>query len=219
MSALTMFENRQRTGSVPSARSAPRGPRLGLVLAGAAVAVVGAACRGGADVGSDPSPEALDPSLRVAPLPYTAEQIRQAHPNGTEIRFREQQPSGASRRQMRFSDANAAGVTVSMVELDDRGAPVGRAQATRSTWRELQSHAAFPAAQTRRERADCVVPAGEYSCWHYIVADTAADGRRVTSHYWFADRKPGPPVRLIREFDGQEVYRMELVDYRRGPTR
>ena len=189
---------------------------VAIVLLGA----LAAGCQGGGASGQgDPAPEAVDPTLSVAPLPYTAAQIREAHPSGTAMRFRVTQPSGSSLQRMRFSESNTAGVTVEMVTLDAGGATVGRPNSSRATWRELQSHAAFPARNTARERADCVVPAGEYACWHYVVSDRSPAGQRVVSHYWFADRKPGPPVRLVRSVDGQEIYRMELVDYRRGPAR
>lgn len=179
--------------------------------------LVFAACQGAAaDRGPDPSPAAVDPRLAVAPLPYTAEQIREAHPSGTTMRFRVTQPNGTGVQSMQFSESDPIGVTVAMARVDASGATTGKAVTTRSTWRELQSHAAFPALQTRRERSRCVVPAGDYACWHYTVSETTADGRAVTSQYWFADRKPGPPVQLVRAVDGQEIYRMELVDYQRG---
>ena len=71
---------------------------------------------------------------------------------------------------LRFSDGDDVAVAVTMVPLDAAGRARPGGTTTRSTWIELQSHAAFPAVATIRERDECTVPAGNYRCWRYTVA-------------------------------------------------
>ena len=169
-----------------------------------------AACQAAPDGGSPP-PTGADGTL---PRPYTAEQIRAAHPNGTLLRLRLVQPGREMVQLMRFDNADDEGVdVVSWVETP-AGQAVGARSTQRSSWVELRDHAAFAAAKTRRRRSRCDVPAGAFDCWLYTVASESDD--EPVSHFHFADGQPGPPVLVVMERDGAEVMRAELLEYRRG---
>ncbi|MFK7739139.1 MAG: hypothetical protein AB8H80_02360 [Planctomycetota bacterium] len=156
----------------------------------------------------------------IAPPPYTADQIRAAHPDGTLLRFRVTQGAeGAADAQqivqlMRFEngDDDAADVVSWVESLNGERIVADRRQ--RSRWDELRKHGAFAAAKTARTRSSCTVPAGSYECWKYVVAGTSSDD--PVSHFHFADSKPGPPVLLVIRSGNEQIMRMELLEYRPG---
>lgn len=156
------------------------------------------------------------PTEGTAPRPYTAEQIRDAHPDGTELKFLvHQTDADAVVQVMRFGGATAEGTTVeSWTETRD-GVRVGASKKQRAGWQELRDHAAYDAALTARERSACSVKAGDYECWHYTVR--AADkADQTVQHFYFAIDMPGPPVLLVVQRGDDEVLCIELLEYRRG---
>lgn len=157
------------------------------------------------------------PTSGKAPTPYTAAEIREAHPDGTMLRFAVQAGPRAPEiiQVMRFDQSDAEGVNVESWTEDLRGTRLGDATRARATWDELRDHAAYDAVLAAREPSHCVVVAGDYDCWLYTVQSASTDSGAV-ERYWFAHTKPGPPVLLVREQGGLEVLRMELLEYRRG---
>jgi hypothetical protein len=149
----------------------------------------------------------------VAPTPYTAEQIRDGHPDGTWLRFLLRRPAAPDVVQvLQFSGADADGVSVeSWTETTD-GERLAPSTTQRASWPELRDHAAFDAQLSSRERARCNVATGSYDCWLYTVRDSAAAGAPVKL-FWFADEKPGPPVLLITRDGDDELFRMELLEH------
>ena len=148
------------------------------------------------------------------PSPYTAEQIRDAHPDGTVLRFRMwTQATGDVVQQMEFVGGDAEGTTVRQSYEKD-GVAAGNPTEQRATWTTLRDHAVFDAATTEREVGRVTVPAGTFDCWIFSVRRVATPG--VVQRLWFALDKPGPPVLVVSEDDGDEVMRMELLEYRRG---
>jgi len=142
------------------------------------------------------------------PTPFTAEQIREAHPEGAFRVYRvEREGEAPVVRTLRFVRSDADGAVVESGTADTEGRAQGPVSSSSSTWEEFRDHARFPAAGARRERAEIQVPAGTYDCWNYVVVDP--DGGVL--RYWFADDEPGPPVLLESVRDGHIGYRMTLL--------
>lgn len=89
--------------------------------------------------------------------------------------------------------------------LEDEGAAT-------STWAELNEHATFPAASTVREDAVLDGPLGHLETWRYTVTSTGPDGVMVVKRYEFAKTLPGPPVLFTIERQGEEIFRMAVIE-------
>jgi len=176
-------------------RTALRGLAAGLLAAGCASSAADA------------------PADRL-PAPYSADELRAANPEGTELIFRLREPGGPWLIQMmRFVQADAQGATIETYRTDAAGELPDEAMSVDvASWRELRDHASFPRVGTARRRSDCVVPAGKFDCWLYTVVDADND---LTSHFYFADGRPGPPVRWSTLVGGRTTLEMELVEVRR----
>jgi hypothetical protein len=124
------------------------------------------------------------------PTPFSAAQIRDATPAGHTVETHTRNDTGRiARGRTVFVEVDGDGATMEAVRAvadEDFGEPVR----ARASWRELQSHASFPADAATRERDEIQTPLGRLVCWRYEV--TAPDGVRV---FWFADDYPGMPVR------------------------
>lgn len=154
------------------------------------------------------------PESGVGPTPYSAEQLRAAHPDGTELCWQmTQNGERGPDQRMRFGDGDEDGVTVRQWS-ERAGEVIGAPAEQRSTWAELRDHARFDAEMTTREAATVTVAAGTFACWLYSVREVARPG--VVQQYYFAHARPGPPVLYVLTSDGEEQYRMELVEPRRG---
>ena len=154
------------------------------------------------------------PTSGMGPTPYTAEQIRDAHPSGTVLRFRMSTPAAGEMLQtMRFVGSDADGTTVRQRQEQD-GKQLGAETEQRVGWEDLRKHALFDAEMTTREAATVTVAAGTFDCWLYTVRQVAQPG--VVQYLYFAHEKPGPPVLMVAKADGKDVMRMELLEYRRG---
>lgn len=156
-----------------------------------------------------PAPQAIE----LAPMPYTAEQIRLANPDGTEVVFAMRDAfGGGGTRVMRFANGDAESVTVESWYEDADGEKLPGSMSGRSSWQELRQHAAFPAAWTTRGEARREVGAGSFDCWIYEVRDPAQPA--VLQRFAFAKERAGPPVLLEVFNDGELLSRMELVEVR-----
>ncbi len=139
----------------------------------------------------------LGPDL--APTPFTADEIREASPDGRVLLVRTQIDGMVTYHSDRFSAGDADGCDLTQVVTDAWGAPVDEPRTSRVTWRELQEHAAFPAAATTIEGERIATPLGELDCLRYEVRRD-----RGTATFWFAIDHPGMPVRY-RTADGALV--------------
>jgi hypothetical protein len=155
-------------------------------------------------------------ATRMAPTPYTAEQIREANPRGTRLVFRlEQTGEPTVLNVMVFVDSDAqAAVTESRV-LSLSGDPIGDVGRSESTWVAFRDHGAFPADRTRRVRATVTVPAGTFDVWRYTVQPGTGQGEAVTD-FWFALDRPGPPVLMETRTGSEMTLRMVLIEDSRG---
>lgn len=171
-----------------------------------------ALCTACAGTRTEPFPAA--DVLNTAPPPYTAEQIRDHHPDGSFVVTETLGSDGAlvARARTEFLEPDATGVTIRFVGLGAKGAEEGAdAPGMRVDWTTLRSHAYFSAADTRLEHTTVKVPAGTFDCWTYRVAGRTADGLPQESLFHFAVDRPGPPVLTIRSIDGVESDRMRMV--------
>ena len=152
----------------------------------------------------------------TAPTPYTADQIRAANPVGTVLVYRIQQTGTPTVvRTMEFVRDDPNGARITSLTVTEGGAPMDTPTDADALWTELRDHAVFPAARTVRSRRSCTVPGGSFECMLYTVT-AEEEGIPTLSRYWFALRRPGPPVLLETEKGGVVVFRMELMDVRRA---
>ena len=162
------------------------------------------------------APEAdSDESLRSehAPTPYSASQIREAHPDGTTLKFLIHQAGVEDVLQlMHFSGGDEAGTTVASSQQKPDGTPVGSSSSVRVSWSDLRDHARFDTAKTSIGKSKCIGPAGHFDCMLYQV--DRDDG--AVQEFHFAKSKPGPPVLMEIRKDNRELMRMELLEYQRG---
>lgn len=157
------------------------------------------------------APRSLVPSgdPDVAPLPYTPEAIRDTNRPGTAVTFEVRSGDDVSHLTFRWTGGDQHIAEYDQVVSDADGNVLAQS-AERTTWVELQGHAAFPRAATTITEETVEGPTGRWACWHYTVQ---RDGN--VEHYWFAKRKPGPPVRMRIESGGAVVQAMELVVFER----
>jgi len=158
------------------------------------------------------APAAPAPSARAnAPVPFTAARIRNANPPGTRLLFRiEATGAPPMYRWMHFVSGDAERTVIEGGMRDEQGTDVGPRESQESTWTELRDHASFPKSTTRRSEATCEVALGRFDCWLYVV-DHGDEGSSVTSRFYFAKDRPGPPVLLVTETSATKM-RMEMVE-------
>jgi len=148
-----------------------------------------------------PAPAAL------APLPFTAEQIRAASPAGRVVRLRvEAAGKPTSIVVMTFVASDEHGAEVESTTLDEHGAPLGAPARQRATWDELRNHAAFPAAATQIEDGVADTPAGRFPSKIYTV--TRGDN---VSRFYFAVDRAGPPVLFYSDVAGARAVTTTLL--------
>lgn len=147
-----------------------------------------------------------------APTPYTAEQIREGCPAGRISTFKHERAGQPSSQQtMRFLEVDADGALLEVAVSSGDGKALGKPKSARSTWRQLQSYASFPATATRIENGKVETPAGTFDCMIYIVK-----GKNNESRFYFAKYLAGPPVKLTQHLEGKLVFAMTLVRHRDG---
>jgi hypothetical protein len=144
--------------------------------------------------------------------PYTAEQIRDANAPGTTLTFRiETTGADATFQTIRFLARGDGGARLETEQRSIDGASLGPADRSEATWDELRDHALFPPERTRRTDTTREGPTGRHAGWLYTVESEFAGAPAIT-RYWFAAARPGPPVHMEVEQDGEIVFMMELVE-------
>jgi hypothetical protein len=143
----------------------------------------------------------------LLPTPFSAAEIRAGCPAGRTIRLVVEPVSGAPYERLnRFVECDAEGATIESWVVAADGEPVDRS-ADRSTWLDLQRHASFPAATTRRTQETVDLPLGNLECLVY----TRDSGARFV----FATGHAGMPARyeLPDGAGGVEVTTMVADDH------
>jgi hypothetical protein len=149
----------------------------------------------------DHDPRILGPGL--APTPFTADQIRAGCPAGRTIRLLvEEDGAGPYVRYNRFTACDEVGATIEHGRPDD---PT-MTESERTTWADLQAHAAFPADTTTIEPETIDIPLGVVDCLRYTV-----DGAHRVHVFWFAPDYPGMPVSFLRREAGRVTSRTTMI--------
>jgi hypothetical protein len=153
---------------------------------------------------ADPVPPA------TLPPPFTAAELRAGIPAGTEITLRVANAGAAPVITQRvFVAADERGCTIQSRVLAEDGSLVRDDGTATTTWEELESHAHFPAARTRRSESSVEVPAGRFATWLFEVLPDDPAG--PTRRFHFAPELPGPPVSMEVVQGDTVVMTMELV--------
>lgn len=145
------------------------------------------------------------------PSPFSAKQIAAGCGPDSKRVFRFEIPGQETKFKLwTFHDQTAEGCTFRQSDSDAKGVATGEPSESKATWKKLQSHASWAAAETTATEARMKVPAGSYECMHYVVKRTGAQGSGEDKS-WFAWDLPGPPVRMERYVNGRLVFTMTLM--------
>jgi pimeloyl-ACP methyl ester carboxylesterase len=148
-----------------------------------------------------------------ASTPYSAEQIRKALPKGSWIKFNNELSGGQKMVLVfHFGKGNNKEAALVVDTLDEKGNPIAEPRSSKPLWKELQSHASFPAETATIISAPLKTFKGDLDCWLYEVRE----GEAITK-YWFAKELPGPPV-LLEEYKNGMLQR-KMVMAGRGVKR
>jgi hypothetical protein len=171
----------------------------------------GAACGGGARSAAPPS--WLTPAeAGIAPRPFTAAQLREGMPVGTELRYRiEEAGKPVQIMVMRVTASDGTNATMATRMLADDGTLAQDLGTKTSAWEELVKHATFPTDSTTVSEKNVDTPSGPIKGVEYVVRKTDATGAPVVTTYQFVREMPGPPVLLVEEKGGAVTSRMTLV--------
>jgi hypothetical protein len=143
-----------------------------------------------------------------APTPFSAEEIRNGCPDGRVSIFRiEESGRDPMLQTFRFRDGDARGTNLEVSTTDLEGNELRSVMGRRYTWKELQSHASYPAEGATITAETVTTPAGTFDCWLYTVKIGPTTGK-----FWFAKKLPGPPILMTQETGGEERMRMILVE-------
>lgn len=149
-------------------------------------------------------PHEIGPDL--LPTPFSAEEIRAGCPAGRTIRLRvESAGSPDVVRTSRFVRVDAVGADFEQATYTLDGEQLGETRSGWSSWRELQEHAAFPAATTVVDDVELALPFGVVRCRLYTMTDGASVHR-----FWFAAAHPGMPVSYSTEESGTVTSRVTM---------
>lgn len=141
------------------------------------------------------------------PTPFSAEQIRAAcAPGRLNAYLVVAAGADAYVDTWWFESGDEEGAEMAHLRSTAAGVPLGEPETSRATWRELQAHASYPAATTEVTTGQITTAAGTFDAWCYLTRGEAGEVTRA----WFARTLPGPPVLMVTEKDGTEVFRYEL---------
>jgi len=144
-------------------------------------------------------PRVLGPGL--LPTPFTADEIRAGCLAGRTIELRVVEDGEEPYVQVnRYVTCDEIGAIV------ERGRQGGDSTSSRTTWAELQAHAAFPAGVTTVEHDEIEIPLGVLNCLRYTVR--YGEDEIV---FWFAQAFPGMPVRIDTREKGRTVSTTTMI--------
>jgi hypothetical protein len=162
-----------------------------------------------ADSNLPPESNRMEPDH--APTPFSAEQIRKGCPRNRKIVFQvEAFEQPLVFQTLTFVSVYEGKVVFEAVTTGTDGKRIGSRRMTTGTWKDLQSHASFPQAQTKIQKESYTVPAGTFDCWRYEVT-RPKDGKTNTRRYWFAIKLPGPPICFEESVDGKVIYKLTML--------
>ncbi|MDQ0893888.1 hypothetical protein QFZ26_001443 [Agromyces ramosus] len=139
-------------------------------------------------------PHVLGPGL--LPTPFTADEIRAGCPDGRLIRLLVEPGQGEPfERVNRFAEGDESGAVIEHWRVGADGGVEGEIERERSTWLELQEHAAFPSDRTTRSRETLELPIGRVDCLRYDTR-LGPGAESPVATFWFALGHAGMPVRF-----------------------
>ena len=152
------------------------------------------------------NPHILEPGY--APTPFAAEEIRRGCPAGRTTRLLvEPQDGEPYLRISRFVEADEDGALIEARRHTVLGQPLEEPAATRTTWREFQGHASFPADLTTIATEAIETPLGMFDCLRYTVTV----GTTVET-FWFAKALPGMPIRFMTQESGRVTVQVTMIE-------
>jgi hypothetical protein len=152
----------------------------------------------------------------VAPIPFTAREIRDATPAGRTYVFAVRREGGPMmQRIIEFTKVDEKGASLRMSMKAADGSEPGPPRESEATWAEFVGHATYPGARTVIEPTEVEVPLGRFRGRRYRVLNRTDEGGLELTDAVFADELPGAPVRHVVSVDGKEISFMELVEHRR----
>jgi hypothetical protein len=151
---------------------------------------------------------------KMAPPPYTADQIRAANRPGTVYRYKVEalgQPV-----QIRVMEFTAGGseetAEVKNLLLDEAGKPMRPPSVDRAPWDAMRSHGEFPEKEVTITSETIEVPAGKFDTTVYTVRGPEGE----TMRFYFAKSYAGPPVLFYTERAGMRVMTSTLIERKSG---
>lgn len=165
--------------------------------------------------GATPPPEEA-PVPAMHPTPFTADQIRDAMPVGTTLRFQRETPDGTGYQTWTVNAVTPTHGTISFQPEAAEGTPLGQASEQTSAWTELRDHALFEVANTTVTDEPVTTEPGAGPGRVYLRTQESRKGPQV-SRMHFSLSLPGPPVHMTTGPAGEEpTMTMTLLD-RRSP--
>jgi len=153
------------------------------------------------------------PAQETLPVPYTAEQIRDAWKVGFRLEAKTRAGETETLERTEVVAADAEQVTMRFEAFGADGKPAKAPADFTAKWSELRDHALFEAAKAKRARAECRSQLGVQPGWRYETKDAHGDALTMC----FADATPGPPVEHETRREGKLLSRTEHVSY--GPPK
>ncbi|MFI5402349.1 MAG: hypothetical protein ACHQ1G_05380 [Planctomycetota bacterium] len=148
-----------------------------------------------------------------APVPFTADQIREACREGRtdtyRIELRNEKPS---KHTAKFLKCDREGAEVEATNTLKDGTVTTTKE--RQAWVDFQTQASFPAIDTKITEETIEVPAGKFECWLYTVQKKEGDPAVV--RLYFAKKLPGHPVKITSEEKGKAIFTMTLLEHKDG---
>lgn len=150
-----------------------------------------------------------------AAQPFSAADIRAAHPVGTYTLYRlETSDAPAVMQLTTWIEVDERGCTMSFEQTLEDGSPVGARTEGYEEWQSLRDHAMWPEVAVNLTQKMWEGPDGPFEAWIYETIGKQ-DEQDVVEVFVFDVRGPGSPVEFTRAVDGEQVFRMSLVETNR----
>jgi hypothetical protein len=147
-----------------------------------------------------------------APTPYTAEEIRNACPEGRTDTLRIERGKETWTHTMTFLKCDAEGTDVESTNILADGTT--KTTKDRLTWVDFQAQASFPEIDTKITDETIETPAGKFECRVYTVRKR--EGDPAVFRLYFAKNLAGHPIKMTIEEDGKATLTMTLVEHKDG---
>jgi hypothetical protein len=152
-------------------------------------------------------------SGELAPRMFSADELRAALPQGTELRYRFEQPNTpVVVERWVFATTTATIAVIETERFSEDGTSLGQKERGASSWVQLMEHGSFPADKTTIEDAELEAAVGKKQCRLYRVQAADDKGEAITRMFYFAKDWPGPPIRFETWKNGERIFLGEMVE-------